>query len=396
MKNNIETTDNFFENKEYGEFLIKNNNIKDKNEKFNLLKIFIEENKTLDLPKIDKILEDFSITDNEHKIELTKIKYDNEHKIELTKIKYDNEVKNLIHIITSDNQDKNLELINNFLKNNQTYLNEERMDSLKESLRTESKIKNFEDVNNLIDIHNLLNNKDKLNENNLNSFSKLIEKFKKEPAIINDDTKISLFKDFINKKNDKKVSPDDFSDLMSKLDIKDDNKKIKMTIDFIESDKCEEINLENLLRGILINDKSKSKDFPKTETISDVIDLIESKIEDYDYLFKNTKIIEKLIKNLPTIKNIQNDKEGDKLKQFIEKYHINAGNIDIISNFSNTGSTFSNQTKSDLVHAEPESASSRSEEPQSSPRESVSSFSCFSCLSTLFIKGRGNGSSRSR
>lgn len=244
-----------------------------------------------------------------------------------------------------------------------------------------------------------------------------MEKFKKEPTIINDDTKISLFNDFINKKNDKKLSPADFNHLMSKLDIKDDNKKTKLTIDFIESDKCEENNLENLLRGLLTNDKNKSNDLTNTKTISDVIDLIESQINDNNNFFKNPKIIEKLIKNLPKNKNIQNDLEYRKLIEFINKYEVDAKSIDIISNFSKTISTDRNsiiesrlnldfetiRVQRDLIHANSisspqeqstvltRSASSsrgddavgsppREESPPNSPRVPKASCLSFLCL----------------
>lgn len=309
-------------------------------------------NHALDLPISDPIIQNLSITDNRDESEQKRNKYNNEF-------------NSLIKKFSEENQDKNLELINDFLKNNQKNLTEENIESLKESLKKEPKIKNFEDVNNLIDIHNFLNNTDKSIESDVNSFGELMEKFKKEPTIINDDTKISLFNDFINKKNDKKLSPADFNHLMSKLDIKDDNKKTKLTIDFIESDKCEENNLENLLRGLLTNDKSKSNNLTNAETISDAIDLIESRINDNNNFFKNPKIIEKLIKNLPNNKNIQNDLEYSKLIEFINKHEVDPKSIDIISNFSKTISTDRNsiiesrlnpdfetiRVQPDLIHA---------------------------------------------
>ncbi len=345
-------------------------------------------NHALDLPISDPILQNFSIADNRDENELKRTEYNNEF-------------NSLTKKFSEENQDKNLELINDFLKNNQKNLTEENIKSLKESLQKESKIKNFEDVNNLIDIHNFLNNTDKSIESDVNSFGELMEKFKKEPTIINDDTKISLFNDFINKKNDKKLSPADFNHLMSKLDIKDDNKKTKLTIDFIESDKCEENNLENLLRGLLTNDKSKSNNLTNAETISDAIDLIESRINDNNNFFKNPKIIEKLIKNLPNNKNIQNDSEYSKLIEFINKHEVDPKSIDIISNFTDRNSIIESRLNPDLIYANSissprgqssvitESASSSrgektvslplsEESPPNSPR--VTKASCFTFL----------------
>ena len=133
-----------------------------------------------DLSIINTIIQNFSNADNLYENESERTEYNNEFKSLIKKFSEENQDKN---------QDKNLELINDFLKNNQKNLNEENIKSLKESLEKEPKIKNFEDVNNLIDIHNFLNNTDKSIESDVNSFGELMEKFKKEPTIINDELK---------------------------------------------------------------------------------------------------------------------------------------------------------------------------------------------------------------